>query len=492
MAFVAHAGDILSWAGIPRKSDELLTGYQRFLDEKRVDSQITPFFQTVENCSPTAVIVALRKDSSLGHCKLANESIEPGSIVHTTLTISLNDDALKTDDLFESALAYVNTRMANDNSPPSTNNDEGDELEDEEDASPDEDDENYGDDSTEDEALAHLGTSTLERMRQLLNDRNNWTNRNFRKAIVEFVKPVMLIDGQHRTSGAAKIGENGLPFVICGLYDVPWTEQVFQFTVVNLKPKRLPPSTITAIAGLSLTRTEQHDVENRLRQAGVRMAEVSMMSLVAYSDESPFTDLVDMNVGSRTENASRLGYSAVKRLATPWYRATRKSFTLIAKEILDTNNQATARSEWREQRIWFDFFCAFWNTVRSQYSSDLCTKSEGNNLFVGAHLWGLQEAILSQVDAQRRATWDLSREDLDENSIEARTDMLKAKFLEPVREALDCISEEVWTCKWNKTGQDTNQGLRDLVAMFSRIISEGQTLGRVWPGWKKLGEWFEQ
>lgn len=483
VAFVAHAGEVLSWAGIPRKSDELLTGYQRFLDDKRVDGQILPFFQTAENCSPTAVIVALRKDSSLGHCKLANEVVAPGEIVQTKLTISLDEAALKTNELFETALRYVNERL-------SLGDGESDTTEEDEEESEEEVDE-ADDESSEDDALVHLGTSTLERMKQLLDDRNNWTNPNFRKAITEFVKPVMLIDGQHRTSGAAQIGENGLPFVVCGLYDVPWTEQVFQFTVVNLKPKRLPPSTITAIAGLSLTRAEQDDVEIRLRQAGVRMAEVTMMSLVAYGDESPFADLVDMNIGSRAENQSRLGYTTVKRLSTPWYRATRKSFTLIAKEIFDTNNQTTARNEWREQRCWFEFFCAFWDTVRAQYSSDLWTKNEGNNLFVGSHLWGLQEAILSQVDAQRRATWDLAKEEFDENSPEARAAFLKAKFLEPVREALDCIPEEVWTCKWKKSGQDTNQGRRDLVSLFSRIISEGQTLGRVWTGWKKLGDWFE-
>lgn len=485
VAFVAHAGDVLSWAGIPRKSDEMLTGYQRFLDEKRVDTQIIPYFQTAENCSPTAVIVALRKDSSLGKCKLANEQVAPGEIVHTTLTITLDEAALKTDKLFEVALQFVNDRLAID-SAKHVGEAVTEELEEEI-----EEEETESDEDADDDTLVHLGTSTLERMKQLLDDRNNWKNKNFRKAIVEFVKPVMLIDGQHRTSGAAKIGTNGLPFVVCGLYNVPWTEQVFQFTVVNLKPKRLPPSTITAIAGLSLTRVEQNAVETRLKQAGVRMAEVSMMSLVAYGDESPFANLVDMNVGSSEANQGRLGYTSIKRLASPWYRGTRKSFTLIAKEIIGTNNQSTARSDWREERLWFEFFCAFWETVRSQYSADLWAKNENNSLFVGSHLWGLQEAILSQVDAQRRATWDLSKETFEQNTTEVRAAFIKAKFLEPVREALECIPEEVWTCKWKKTGQDTNQGRRDLVALFSRIISEGQTLGRVWPGWKKTGDWFQ-
>ena len=151
VAFVAHAGEILSWAGIPRKSDELLTGYQRFLDEKRVDVQILPFFQTPENCSPTAVIVALRKDSTLGRCELANESIAPGQIVNTTLTISLDEATLQTDELFETALRYVNGRLAQEEPDPQGTANEDEECEVEEE----------GEETSEDETLAHLGLSLI-------------------------------------------------------------------------------------------------------------------------------------------------------------------------------------------------------------------------------------------------------------------------------------------------------------------------------------------
>ncbi|HQU46564.1 MAG TPA: hypothetical protein PK867_27405, partial [Pirellulales bacterium] len=82
VAFVAPAQEILQWSGVPRKSDELLTGYQRFLDDQRVNEEIVPFFQDPKNCSPTAIIIALRKDSGLGKCLLDGaDNIEPGKII---------------------------------------------------------------------------------------------------------------------------------------------------------------------------------------------------------------------------------------------------------------------------------------------------------------------------------------------------------------------------------------------------------------------------
>ena len=66
VTFVANAGDIMIWSGVPRKQDELLAGYQRFRDDNRINQEIVPFFQNDKNCSPTAVIVALRKGSGIG------------------------------------------------------------------------------------------------------------------------------------------------------------------------------------------------------------------------------------------------------------------------------------------------------------------------------------------------------------------------------------------------------------------------------------------
>lgn len=283
VAFVAHAGQMLEWVGVPRKSDELLTGYQRFLDKDRIDKEILPFFQDPKNSSPTAIILALRKDSGLGSCILQNSDVPVGEVISTVLTINLDDAAIASDSVFHSAKEYVEARLNRDGVASAQPEIE----EDEQDIEEDDDDESLSDNGNEDsQQVIHLGTGTLQKMKELLNDQANWSNSNFREAIIDYVKHAFIIDGQHRITTGAKLGMNGLPFIVCGLYDAAWEEQVFQFTVVNLKPKRIPPSVIASIAGLSLTRTERELVERRLRQAKIDVGDATIMSLIAFCELS--------------------------------------------------------------------------------------------------------------------------------------------------------------------------------------------------------------
>src|SRR6267142_4291841 len=112
VAFVAHTAEVLEWAGVPRKSDELLTGYQRFIDSSRINTQIVPFFQDRHNSSPTSIVLALRRDSGLGRCTLDNPTVPAGEVVNTVLRIQIDDTDLNTDNLFIKALEYVNDRLA--------------------------------------------------------------------------------------------------------------------------------------------------------------------------------------------------------------------------------------------------------------------------------------------------------------------------------------------------------------------------------------------
>src|SRR5262245_7139169 len=101
VAFIAKAGEVMDWAGVPRKSDELLTGFQRFRDDSRIDQEIVPYFQDSRNCSPTAIIVALRRDSGIGKCSLETSDIPMGQVIETFLTIEFDEEALNSDKLFE-------------------------------------------------------------------------------------------------------------------------------------------------------------------------------------------------------------------------------------------------------------------------------------------------------------------------------------------------------------------------------------------------------
>jgi hypothetical protein len=500
IAFVAHAEQVLRWAGVPRKSDELLTGFQRFRDNRRINEQIVPFFQNPKNCSPTAIIIALRGETGIGKCQLlrngvplTEDEIPAESVVDAKLVIEIDEDALKSDAVFAAAKTFVGNRLQSDGNLTSTDEDEeeengelaGEESGNEDDISDEELDEE-AEVTGETDEIAHLGTTTLIRMKQLLDDSTNWKRHEFKEAVADYVKPGTIIDGQHRITAAAKIGNEGLPFIICGLFNAAWPEQVFQFTVVNLKPKRIPPSVITSIAGLSLTRTEQDLVEHRLKQAGIDVAEVTIMSLVSFDERSPFAERVDLAISGPKDREQKLGYGGMKRISKDWYMAQRNSLTLISKALYSTKSVAKARRKWRLDRYWFDFFSVFWGAIRDHYSPHFWQKSPDNRLFIGAHLWALQEVILGEADGQVADWWKI--EDLSLTP-EQRAEVLKEKLLKVVLTTLRYFPEEMWSATW-KASQDTTPGRAELVSLFKRFIDEGKKTGS-WRQWRK-DPWFNQ
>lgn len=473
LVFVAPANEVIEWAGVPRKSDELLAGYQRLKDNDRIDKEVVPFFQDPTNSSPTAIVVALRPNSGVGKCELKVASPVTRVPQKGTLRIYVDRDKLATDEVFEAALLYINERLKgpDENEPESVGTDDEDAEDDEllEDEL-DEENETLGDM----QEVVHLGTVTLERMREKLEDRSNWANLGFKETIRDYAKPASIIDGQHRAFAASRLG---IPFVVIGLYDAPWEEQVFQFTVVNLKPKRIPPSLITSIAGLSLTRQEQRKVEQRLEGAGVSMAEVSIMSLVAYDERSPFLDLVDMSTSSDSQSR-KLGYAGVKRIAKEWYRASRTSLERILRNASDHKSLAAARKDWHAG-IWFEFFVTFWTAIRRRYSP--FWQKDGNKLFVASHLWALQESILKAVDYAPASTWQIAADNASAQSV----DELKRILLEIVSENIAYLPDELWGAQWASTGLDTSEGRKRLVAVFDQFITEGKKGKGGWKAWKK-------
>lgn len=487
LAFIAHAADVIEWAGVPRKDDELLTGYQRFKDVARIEGQIAPFFANPKNCSPTAVIVALRKETGVGSSLIDTSTIATDQIQEVTLTISIDDEAFKTNKIFETALEYVSQRL-------SDSEDDEDEVTSGADSEEDDfeaDDLAEGDDDPAQdgsEAL-HLGTKTLANMKALLEDASNWTNPSFRDAIEDYVKPAFLIDGQHRIFGAAKFGERGLPFLICGLYDAKWEEQVFHFTVVNYTPKRIPPALITSIAGLSLTHSEQLLLTERLQGAGLRFEEVEIMGPVAYDDQSPFYKLINMAVGAPNQRQMLLGYASILRVARSWHKCKHTPLVILAKTLFGVRSVTKARSAWRKNKTWFTFFCIFWNAIRNNYPKDLWEKRNDNHLFNGAILYALQEAILPAVPDVPEL-WTLATD-----SAEAAT-KLEPHIAETLRKNVAALiqyfPEELWRCHWKKTEAHTSDTREELRSIFTEFITRGKQQGRAWRGWKShYRDWFE-
>ena len=65
-AFVASSNKLTKICGVARKSEKLLTNYQRALDMDRVRLEITPFFKIPANSSPTSIVLSIPGPRGLG------------------------------------------------------------------------------------------------------------------------------------------------------------------------------------------------------------------------------------------------------------------------------------------------------------------------------------------------------------------------------------------------------------------------------------------
>lgn len=165
-----------------------------------------------------------------------------------------------------------------------------------------------------------------------------------RSDILEQLKPVVLVDGQHRLRGALHAAElkleapdvrkelenriaNGeepdsvhrdllkqhtrpLPISIL-LADNP-EEQVFQFVIVNQKATPIGRALLGTIVSTTLTTDEMSRVVERLTSAGIEVEESKAITFMARSKDSPFFELIER--GLTTDNTGGLQWNVAASL----------------------------------------------------------------------------------------------------------------------------------------------------------------------------------
>ena len=324
VSFVAAAEEVLEWAGIPRRTeDSELAGFQRADNEKRVD-KARRYFEIPVNQSPTAIVVGLHPspEGTEPAVTLKFDDEEGTATIRScTLTVNYPED-LSEDDAIALIKAQVEHRLTQS---PADDDDGGEDEPDESDE--DREGEDEEDDGEESDGEIELGRSLLMKLVERLDD-EAWCERNA-EALLDLAKPATVIDGQHRLKGAERC-ERNIPFNVCALFDCDWSEQVFQFTVVNYTQKRVPDQFITNNAALSLTQNELGQLQDRLVQAGVSVVEYDLMKVVHFHDRSPFKDLVNL---TEKKDPSKIGYKTMVRLARAWYDGRHPLFRMMLPQL---------------------------------------------------------------------------------------------------------------------------------------------------------------
>lgn len=443
--FSASAVEIDQWVGIPQKAKMLegeTLGFQRDSNLTRVD-QIARFYGEPRNVIHNPLLCAIREElgvevsfkptsKSSGDSRLAipgNLTIKLPDRRDLPLVALLNQARIALEKRVPELVNHPQpteliARLRKKYDAPIRLAEETEELEDELD---DEnvDDANNGTTSPE-EALfeeSHIGDFWCQlRAREVLLGQlgDQFREDTFlgfgREAVEAYLRPIVLVDGQHRLLGALKAARDSVdedpkvsPRVaaslrsgtsreeianrlliqrarrlpISMLLDPAPGEHVFQFVVVNQKATPVRPALLATIISTSLSEAELEPITERLENAGVPLKSSRAISYLTKNPKSPFANRVAR--GLSEEGADLLPWTVLGQLvamfrdlkgakffhdgkmdyADIWRRRFLTSSKILAD---DSEDNKEAQIAWRiPDGPWRDVFIAFWWAVRNKF-----------------------------------------------------------------------------------------------------------------------------
>ena len=478
-AFAVSSNELTKFCGVARKSEDMLSNYQRAIDNKRVKTEVTPFFRNPENCSPTAIVISLQ-DTNI--CSLHFESEQTTAsqagdkVSFDTLTLQFtNTDECTDAEIITLAKQFLDSRLQDE--PKSDSQTEASEPLSELDADAEAnetvvvemDEEN--EEQLDEEDQVEIGKSMLEELRKKLDNASEITQEVLAN-LREMLKPALVIDGQHRLFGAAGVEED-LPVLVCSLVRPSWKEQVFQFVVVNDKASGIPKPFITSLAGMSLTASELDELRDRLTQAGLKLWEVEVMQRMGYDSRSPFFKKIEFKV-SGNNTVAGLGYQIMKKVGQAWYapRSTGlyKIMDMLYRSPTDKKySQKALRGFWQQNEDWFTFLCEFWGAFREKFEGTNVWEVH-SNLLTAVVVEMLQEDFFLYLDSTKDILWNFQEDDSDK-----RRSLVMKTFREITSSFVAKHKPTIYTKEWKASSLAHSDG-RKALADFFRKISDGVSL----------------
>ncbi|WP_446655370.1 hypothetical protein [Blastomonas sp.] len=236
-----------------------------------------------------------------------------------------------------------------------------------------------------------------------------------RDALEAYLRPIVLVDGQHRLLGAMAAARNALNtegtniqnvgelirsgiepslveevlllkrarrLPVSLLMDPRPAEHVFQFVVVNQKATPVRPALLATIISTSLSQQELDPITERLENAGIPLRSSRAITYLSSNEASPFAGLVAR--GLAEEGSELLPWTVLGQLVGIFrdlkggrFFHERKDYAdiwrrrfLEGSEIVEADSENTAYDLWREpEGPWRGVFIAFWSAVRDQLAN---------------------------------------------------------------------------------------------------------------------------
>ncbi|WP_109485782.1 hypothetical protein [Occallatibacter savannae] len=297
------------------------------------------------------------------------------------------------------------------------------------------------------------------------------------REVCDELKPGILIDGQHRVMGTKNFAN--IPFLVTALPTAYWPELAFQFLVTNRTARRVPESLLIAIVGQSLSKEQRSVIEERLREANIRVGLIEAVMKVHEDEQSPFFDMLAF--GIKNESGFIDAAAMQGKVIQLWYE--RKA---PVRELFDHRCEGKSLSErtefWKSEELWFEMFITFWAAVKQRYEGtsvfsdellDKNKKTPASRLMTATVLKVFQETILEfllQHLKQKQATEGIP---ISESIPDSRT------FSKLVERTLERLTPEFFT-EWQLTGFDGSKGARDdLADAIKKVISTEKTVSQL-------------
>lgn len=448
LLFAASAIDIETWAGVPQKKkieENETVGFQRALDDRRLNS-LSDFFNDQDNVIQNPLLCATREPKSHIHFEKA---IDNGRIATGELVISVPDlDNLKLLPLLEMLIEILESRVPelkgaqvnnellnklrrriNSSLEEITDDEEEEDLERDQEERGVEAPEEYDDVLASDESHILEFWQEIKARIHLIKECAQEDCQEFlgfnEEAVKAYLKPIMLVDGQHRLSGAiasakyiaehecqdelVALLENGmdkdqalrqimaqnsrwLPISLL-VTDDP-AEQVFQFVIVNQKATPVDKALLATIVSASLSNEELSRISDRLESSGIHLDESRAAVQLIRDEDSPFHGKVQRGL---SEESDVLAYNVFLTLtkafrnlrgaqyfhdeknkdwAKIWRLRCLESCRIVAD--FDAKGFANKYEYWASRNgPWQWVFKAFWSAVRDSLGSE-SVNADGN------------------------------------------------------------------------------------------------------------------
>jgi len=494
--FAARAKDLSAWAGIPRKGWKIRMLFQRPITVAR-DQELKAFWDHASQSSeqggfilgPTAVIVAIQGEPKITADNLIDLSYtcpidllgEPPEQVVAKLAQRLFQ--MVTPRLSPEQIELLNDRN-------------GKEFTDLPDIDSD-----------------YVFEFALQ-LQQMKTDPTLFIEKNkidgegvleIIKSMEAVLRPAIVVDGQHRLHGASS-SKREIILPVVAIPACNWTEQIYQFVVINEKAQKVDTSLLSDIFGSSLTAKEQEGIREKLARSKVEI-DARIASVIANRDlKSPFKDMVIVKMeGTTPQNLSpyitdgtiRALIDGSTRKHSRGWRTDEEFFECyIAPTLSD-------RADWDSWSggKWMEYWFAFWSEVRNFYNipekkrrsdnekiDQLWSTTIQSNLTKGVTLRQIQslfigfcidniskikdtrEMLMSMNDDQEQVDQQIERK-LKENALPLDLDEFK-KF---VREQFlqRGIDAKVFKKKWVSSLDDA-QGQEYLWELLSTAFNKGR------------------